>query len=97
MYQVAKHIINTNGDYSVASCKLEWTTTPPTEPGLYWYSYKHNGKWSKPVSKEFDFFRGELCEVVCGSDGGEYEPVKDFLPLTNGRILGPLPIPEPPQ
>jgi len=89
-----------NGMYyygKVHECMLEtiatmsWTTEPPTEPGLYWYTYKHKGTWAEPTEKRISLFRGELCEEVCTNDGGDYEEI------SGGCWLGPLPIPEPPE
>lgn len=73
-----------------------WTTEPPTQAGLYWYSFFFDGKWQAPTEKRLSVFGGELCEEVCGTDGGEYEPIKYFLSGKNSRWLGPLPAPEPP-
>ena len=82
----------------VGLLELEWTTEIPTEPGLYWYTYKFKGRWQKPVEKVLSMFGGELCEEVCGADGGEYEPLKDNLCSgSEWKILGPLPLPEPPN
>ncbi len=91
-----------NFDYKVHvpaySREFRWTTEPPTEAGLYFYVHRYNGKWHQPIEKRFSFFRGELCEETCTDDGGDYEPIKDFLLLgDDARILGPLPIPEAPR
>ena len=77
---------------------LNWTTDPPAEPGLYWYTYKFKGQWQKPSERRLTMFDGDLCEETCGDDGGEYEPVKYFLCSGEGwMILGPPPELEQPE
>jgi hypothetical protein len=66
-------------------CEYEWTTTPPTEPGWYWYQ-PHLGLPAVPVRvRRYDgkmVFLNGIQEGYLSNATGEWWPV---------------PIPEPPR
>jgi hypothetical protein len=69
---------------------IEWTTTPPTEPGWYWVrsesKYKHT--WIVEVS-----IKNGVAHMYSEMDSEDY-PVWDGFAT---HWLGPLPPPEPPK
>lgn len=80
-----------SGDDQTAEFKeirmLEWTTTPPTEPGCYWVMTG----WGPAIAivGSFDFSTNLMVKIASGQ--ATYE-ISNFT-----HWLGPLPIPEPPE
>jgi hypothetical protein len=70
--------------------RMQWTTTPPTEPGWYWV------RWNIPYIHDVEIVRvyrehqGDRLFVADIGEDAEFELAK-FT-----HWLGPLPIPEPP-
>ena len=74
-----------------------WTSELPTQPGWYWFTHKHKGNWQKPQMVELDIFEGEMCEVQCTQDGGDYVPIEYWWGTTRWMVQGPLSVPELPK